>query len=357
MAAVALLSIVPFLLGDSKPDILNQDLFLLDNVSRRIHGQIVDYTNNHGRDLRIFSASLQKPMPLYVYLPPHYDPQLRYPVLIILHGLLQDEKGFLRYAVEPMDQAIACGQLPPMIIVSPNGVIEGYHGHHKPGSFFINGPAGNFQDWIVNDVWNFVNANYSVRPERAAHVLSGISMGGFGAYNIAIKHRDRFQIVVGVLPALNIRWVDAQGNYRGKFSPGNWGWRETPADPNEIIGSLLGGLVKFRVKDFIFPAFGVGWEGLQKASEENPIELVDRLHLKNGELDMFVGYAGRDEFNLDAQAESFIYLCESRGIKVTVYYDPNGTHSASTATKMAPTVIDWIGERLRASGIDGPSPK
>ena len=57
------------------------------------------------------------------------------------------------------------------------------------GSFFVNGPAGNFQDWIVNDVWNFVNANYSVRPERAAHMLSGISMGGFGAYNIAIKHR------------------------------------------------------------------------------------------------------------------------------------------------------------------------
>lgn len=357
MAAVALLAAVPFLSGGSGPDLLNQDLFLLDNVNGRIHGHVVDYTNNHGHDLRIFSEALQKPQSLYVYLPPHYDPQQRYPLMVILHGILQDEKGFLKYAVEPLDDAISCGRLPPLIIAAPNGVIEGYHSHHKPGSFFINGPAGNYQDWIMKDMWDFVTANYSIRPEPAAHVITGISMGGFGAFNMAIKRRDRFHIVLGMLPALNVRWVDSQGNYRGKFSPGNWGWRETPADPNEIIGSLLGGLISFRVKDFIFPAFGTGWEGLERASAENPIELVDRLHLKNGDLDMFVGYAGRDEFNLDAQAESFLYLCELRGIKVSVYYDPKGTHSAATATKMAPFMIDWLGERLRSHGVDRPVAK
>jgi hypothetical protein len=356
-AAVALLSAVPFLAGGGTRDLLNQDLFLLDNVNRRLNGHVDDYTNNHGGDRRIFSQALQKPMPLYVYVPPHYDPQMRYPVMIVLHGILQDEKGFLKYAAEPLDEAISCGRLPPLIIVSPNGVIEGRHTHHKPGSFFINGPAGNYQDWILNDVWDFVTANYPIRPEPTAHVLTGISMGGFGAFNIAIKYRNRFQIVLGMLPALNIRWVDKSGNYRGKFSPDNWGWRETPADPNEIIGSLAGGLISFRVKDFIFPAFGTGWDGLNRASAENPIELVDRLNLKNGELDMFVGYAGCDEFNLDAQAESFLYLCELRGIKVSVYYDPTGTHSAQTAGKMGPYLIDWLGERLRSHGIDRAVPK
>ena len=72
---------------------------------------------------------------------------------------------------------------------------------------------------------------------------------------------------------------------------------------------------------------------------------------------MYVAYAGKDEFNLDAQAESFIYYCQMRGITLTVNYDHKGTHSVETAVKMAPHLIAWLGERLRAHGIDGPSAK
>jgi hypothetical protein len=76
--------------------------------------------------------------------------------------------------------------------------------------------------------------------------------------------------------------------------------------------------------------------------------------LQEGELDMFVGYAGKDEFHLDAQAESFIYYCQMRGISIAVTYDPKGTHSVETATKMAPQLVAWLNERLHAHGIDGP---
>src|SRR2546421_3749127 len=33
-----------------------------------------------------------------------------------------------------------------------------------------------------------------------------------------------------------------------------------------------------------------------------------------------------DEFNIDAQVESFLYLCKFRQIYVGVSYDPNGHH-------------------------------
>jgi S-formylglutathione hydrolase FrmB len=360
MAAALLLSSAPLLLGGIFD---KDDTGLLDRVNSRIQGRVVDYTHNHGQDLRIFSKALQKPQDMYVYLPPSYDAGKRYPLLILLHGVLEDERGFLKHGVEPLDQAIACGIVPPLIVAIPDGSLEGTNHHLNPnsmsaGSFFINGPAGNYQDWIVNDVWEFMTTNYPIRPERAAHVIAGGSMGGFGAYNIALKHRDRFQIVMGILPALNLRYIDKYKQHcRVKFDPGRWGWRDTPADPNEIIGAFAGGLILVKMKDVIFPAFGAGWEGLQRASEENPIELVERLNLKDGELDMYVGYAGRDEFHLDAQAESFIFYCQTKGIKLTVYYDAHGNHSERTAARMAPNLLMWLGERLRAHGIDQPVDK
>jgi S-formylglutathione hydrolase FrmB len=173
-------------------------------------------------------------------------------------------------------------------------------------------------------------------------------MGGFGAFNIAMKHRDRFKHVVGVLPVLNLRWVDCQGCYHANFDPNNWGWRTAADNPREVLARFYHGLLKVRVKELFYPVFGQGPEAIWRASLENPIEMIDRLGIKPGDLEMYIGYAGRDEFNLDAHAESFLYLAGARGIRATVYYDPKGRHAEQTAVKMILSVIDWLAERLRA---------
>src|SRR5207245_7915585 len=64
----------------------------LDRLNGRIHGQVLDFTHNHGADRRIYSAALDDRRDLYVYLPPGYDPCRRYPVMIALHGIVQDEQ-------------------------------------------------------------------------------------------------------------------------------------------------------------------------------------------------------------------------------------------------------------------------
>lgn len=325
-------------------------------VNARLKGQIIDYTHNHGADNRIYSKALEAKADLYVYLPPGYDPELQYPLVIYLHGILQDERGFLKHAAEPIDQAISAGRLPPVIVAAPDGSLGENANLREPGSFFINNKVGDFQDWVVRDVWDFMNQTYAIRPEAEAHAIAGVSMGGFGAYNIAIKHRDKFRIVVGVMPVLNIRWMDDCGNYMADFNEYRWGWRNAADDPDEVIGSFARGLVKLRVKDLLYPVFGEGFEGILKASAENPIEMIDRWKVKPGHLDMYVGYAGKDEFNLDAQAESFLFLIKSRGIKATVYYDEEGRHSEATAVKMIPSIVEFLDERLRAYKVDVPSP-
>jgi len=326
----------------------------LKKLNAKLQGRLVDYTYNHGFDRRIFSNSLLDYRDMYVYLPPNYDRTRLYPIIIYLHGILQDERGFAEQVAPVLDKAIVEGKMPPVIVAAPDGSLDGNPGKYDPGSFFINGPAGDYQDWVVKDVWNFMVTHYPIRPEPEAHILAGISMGGFGAVNIGIKHRDQFRIVVAALPVLNLRWMNQQGNYHADFDPYNWGWRNSAYDPEEILGVFYNGWYKVRVKDLIYPVFGAGPNGVYLASQENPIEMVDRYCLKKGELDMFIAYAEQDEFNLDAQAESFLYFLKSRGVPATVYSDPEGTHSAETANKMMNPILRWLSYRLRSYRVADP---
>lgn len=322
---------------------------LHSSVHLRLQGRIVDHTFNHGVDKRIMSRSLGCKRDLYVYLPPNFNRNCQYPLMVYLHGVLSDEKQGLTELVRPLDRAISRGELPPMIVAIPDGSFDGNPCPLDPGSFFVNGPRGDYGDWIMKDVWYFMNSKYPIKPDAKAHILVGASMGGFGAYNIAIKRPDLFGIVIGIMPALNVRWTDLCGNYFAPFDPYNWGWRNQAHNPNEVIGDF--GLVKVKVKDFIYPVFGCGFEAMVLASCENPIELVDRCKLRNGELDMFVGYTPCDEFNIGAQVESFLYYTKSRGIHVDAHCEPLGNHDEKTAMRIAPHAMKWLAQRLKHHGI------
>src|SRR5688500_16613323 len=85
----------------------------LDRVNSCLHGQVVDFTHNHGADRRIWSAALCEKRDLYVYLPPGFNPKKKYPLGIYYHGATQDEQFFLENLVKRFDQSIHEGNLPP----------------------------------------------------------------------------------------------------------------------------------------------------------------------------------------------------------------------------------------------------
>jgi S-formylglutathione hydrolase FrmB len=322
------------------------DTAALAKCNQGIRGKVVDYTHNHGHDNRIWSKSLFQKRDLYVYLPPGFDPNQCYPIILWLHGFGQDEQSFLTQVVPPLDRAIVKGILPPVIIAAPDGSLKGKPTFCSTGSFFLNSQAGEFEDFLVYDVWDFVVSRYPIRPERQAHVLAGVSMGGFAAFNQGIKHRECFGVVLGIFPPLNMRWVDTHGKYFTNFDPTVWGWRCKVEHGHEVVARFLGGLVKIRLRQVIDPLFGHGPDAIQAVSRENPIEMIDPYHLREGELEMFVAYSGKDEFNIDAQVESFLYLARCRGLTVKVAYDPNGRHSYGTAQRLFPDILKWLAPLL-----------
>src|SRR5262249_62027499 len=85
---------------------------------------------------------------------------------------------------------------------------------------------------------------------------------------------------------------------------------------------------------------------LEQVSRENPIEMLTNEDVKPGELEMYVAYGGRDQFNIDAQVESFLYVAKERGLCVGVGYDPKGRHDLATARRLFPGVVEWLTPRL-----------
>jgi S-formylglutathione hydrolase FrmB len=318
---------------------------LLDRANRRLCGQVIDYTRNHGRDNRIWSPALCQKRDLYVYLPPGYDPCRRYPLVLWLHGFAQDEVSFLRDVIPRLDRAIVCGELPPVIIAAPDGSLHGHACLFSAGSFFLNTKAGAFEDYLMCDVWNFLHEHYSIRPEREAHALAGVSMGGGAAFNKAIKYRERFKIALGIFPPLNTRWVDCKGRYRGNFDPCCWGWRTDFSRRREVVARFYG-LVTIRMGQLIRPLYGRSSETLAEVSRENPIEMLDAYDVREGQLSMFVAYGAKDQFNLDAQIESFLYVACHRGLTVTVLHDPKGKHNRRTALSFVSPAIAWLAPQL-----------
>jgi S-formylglutathione hydrolase FrmB len=318
----------------------------LEATNTRLHGQVIDYTHNHGADNRIWSETLGEKRDLYIYLPPGFDPAKQYPMIIALHGYAQDEKSFLRSGVGDLDKAMASGLMPAAIIAVPDGSVDGDGCRTRAGSFFINSKAGRFEDFIMQDVWDFVMRNYPILPERESHILMGVSMGGGAAFRLGLRYKERIGIVAGFFPPLNTRYVDCHGRYLRKFDPDCQGLRTDLSRGHEVIGRFYA-VIPISLKRLLDPIYDrKDPNALAQLAWENPFEMLDAANLKDGELAMFIGYGGRDEFNIDAQVESFLYKTKQMGLTVQFAYDPNGHHNYATYARLLPYLFDWLSVRL-----------
>lgn len=133
-----------------------------------------------------------------VYLPKSYESgDKRYPVVYFLPGY---SDSFNTYGVTfkgRMDKLIGSKESNEMIIVAVNGT------NKLHGSFYVNSPVtGNWEDFVINDVVNYVDQNFRTIQKVQARGIAGHSMGGFGALNIAMRHPDIFSCVYGMSPGL-----------------------------------------------------------------------------------------------------------------------------------------------------------
>jgi S-formylglutathione hydrolase FrmB len=342
---IGLLVLLGFPLSLVQADGWRKETFDHKFISEDIKGKVIDYTANHGKDNRMWSRALWERRDMYVYLPPHYNPSFRYPILIWMHGFADDEQSFLRHVVPALDAAIASGKLPPLIVAAPDGSLKGEPHQHKNASFFVNSNAGSYEDLVLQDVWDFLCTHYPIAHNREAHILAGHSTGGLAAYHHAIKHRNAFGVAIGINPPLNLRWTNKEGYYQANFNPYDWGWRTEVSRGHQVLG-MIKGINPVCIGDWFEPLYGLGMMQIYDVADINPIEMLSRYQVGPGQIEMYVAYGGQDELNIDAQVESFLYTAKWMGLNVGVGYDRYGRHGMHCSRDFLPGLFTWLAPRL-----------
>lgn len=137
--------------------------------------------------LKMSSKVMGKDIAYSVYLPPDYETSRRsYPVVYLLHGYTDDETAWVQFGEvnQTVDEGIANGTIPPMIIVMPDGGV----------TFFIDDYKGRakFETMLLEELMPSVESQYRIRQKKDFRGISGLSMGGYGATILAMRHPDLF---------------------------------------------------------------------------------------------------------------------------------------------------------------------
>ena len=140
--------------------------------------------------------------PIYVYLPLGYEGSTkRYPTLYLLHGFTSNSSVWINGQYQGMklqtlmDDSIKTGRVREMIVVAANG------SNAYRGSFYTNSiVTGNWEDFIVRDLVNYVDTNYRTIPRAESRGIAGHSMGGYGSMMLGMKHPEIFSAVYALSP-------------------------------------------------------------------------------------------------------------------------------------------------------------
>jgi S-formylglutathione hydrolase FrmB len=178
--------------------------------------------NTHGArisQLTVHSRAVGEDLGVTVLEPADGAGQLdKRPLLIFLHGRGGSNRTFAENESVFAGLAKLGGQAP--VIAFPDGGDHGYWHDRREGSWGT---------YVMQEVIPQVTQRYNTDPSRLA--IGGISMGGFGAYDLALLHPGRFCAVGGHSPAL---WFDG-----GETAPGAFDSAED-FNRHDVVGAVQG---------------------------------------------------------------------------------------------------------------------
>ncbi|MCP3888074.1 MAG: hypothetical protein GY702_04260 [Desulfobulbaceae bacterium] len=133
-----------------------------------------------------------------VYLPQAYylDPEQNFSVLYYLHGLNENHTSNFETIARWIETGINKHILPPLVIVAP----DGYENSMWVDSLDGKKPA---ETNLIKELIPSVEARYRVRGNKKHRIISGFSMGGFGAVRLALKYSELFSLCVSMDGALH----------------------------------------------------------------------------------------------------------------------------------------------------------
>jgi enterochelin esterase-like enzyme len=149
-------------------------------------------------ELHSFQSSILKQKENYTVILPenYYKTTERYPVIYLLHGIGGDEESWIRRCNfnTLVDSLKNLNLITDFIYVMPDArnsyYIDNYNKSYCYESFFI------------NELIPVIDSVYRTIPSPTERTIMGLSMGGFGAVILGIKHPEKFGSVISMSGAL-----------------------------------------------------------------------------------------------------------------------------------------------------------
>jgi len=203
------------------------------------------------------SASLGVKKTYRVLLPKGYDDsQRRFPVVYYLYGLGGNEGNWLEHGDL---KAVADGADFHAIVVMPDGDASFYVDRTGPAyeacakekppfnpgehaaTYCVKTPR--CEGYITGDLVRDVDTRFRTLAKRGARGIGGLSMGGFGAMQLAMRHTDLYSVVATHSALLSLTYADPHPYDVAKVtlakSPAEWG-KGYPANVNAPLSGIFG---------------------------------------------------------------------------------------------------------------------
>jgi diacylglycerol O-acyltransferase / trehalose O-mycolyltransferase / mycolyltransferase Ag85 len=143
------------------------------------------------RDLTIRSPAVGGDVAVRLILPNGFgrDPSIRYPVLYLLHGSGDSERGWTRSTDV---QALVADAA--VLVVMPDGGTAGFY------SDWQHGPK--WETFHTVELWRLLREQFQASEVRA---VAGLSMGGLGALDYAARHPGTFRAAAAFSAVVHTR--------------------------------------------------------------------------------------------------------------------------------------------------------
>ena len=178
-----------------------------------------------------------------MYTPPGYDqnPNEKYPVLYIMHGGGEDQRGWATQGKTDLiiDNLIAEKKAVPMIVIMVDG--------NLPANGFGEEALKLFESELKQVVIPFVEKNYRVKADGKFRALAGLSMGGLQTLYAGVRNTDVF-------------------TYLGVFSSGWWSNQPALANPQYDFMKANADKINSNLKKFWISQGGkedIAWQNCQ----------------------------------------------------------------------------------------------
>ena len=280
------------------------------------------------------APSVDRVMKYNIILPAGYEQSdQRYPVLYLLHGLTSNYTLWARMRV-PVYAARY-----EMIVVMPD----------VGNSWYVNwaqseaGQKNAWEDYMINDVIGHVDKNYRTIARREGRAINGLSMGGYGALMLGLRHPEMFCSIGSHSGAISY----AAGARKRIENPEEAPERRKRRPPSEKDDKHIG-IEGFSSQADRYPA-GKAFVTVEDCDKYDPFKLVlqvpkkelPHIHVDCGTEDRLIESARKFAQLLQDNTIPYSYA-ESAGRHWPTYWAREVSHSMAVQHNIIQRHLAWL---------------